>query len=56
MKANTVKAFNKRRFRLMLNIYAHIFLFKKKASRRFFREKELEKILRKYPKLVTFEA
>ena len=52
-----MKAFNKRRFRSMLYVYAQIFLFLKKnrASRRYWREKELEKVLRKYPKYCTFE-
>lgn len=54
-KYYTMKAFNKRRFRLMLYIYSQI-LFIKKVSRRWYREKELEKILRKYPKYVTFET
>lgn len=57
-KAYTMKAFNKRRFRSMLYIYAQIFLFTKtnRASRRYWREKELEKVLKKYPQYCTFES
>lgn len=47
MKANTIKAFNKRRFRALLKLYAKYNLLNY-AARRNFKEKEIEKYLLKH--------
>lgn len=47
MKANTIKAFNKRRFRALLKLYAKYNLMKY-APRRNYKEKKIEKYLIKH--------
>lgn len=47
MKANTIKAYNKRRRRRILRIYAKTFGIKY-AARRKYREKEIERFLMKF--------
>lgn len=44
MKANTIKAYNKRRRRYLMRIYAKTFGIKY-AARRKYREKEIERFL-----------
>lgn len=47
MKANTIKAFNNRRFRALLKLYANYNLLNY-AARRYFKEKKVEKYLLKH--------
>jgi hypothetical protein len=54
MKSDTAKAFNKRRFRYLLKLYAK-YNFMKYAARRNFREKKVEKYLIKHKQIILVE-
>lgn len=54
MKANTMKAFNKRRFRYLLKLYAKYNLMNY-AARRNFREKKIEKYLIKHKQIILVD-